>query len=151
MAKNKRQQKILEIIGRGAIETQEALIEQLKACGFSCTQSTVSRDIKELHLIKESVSGGRYRYVVSEKKEEFDAVRRLQKILRECYLSSDSAGNIIVLQTMPGLANAAGAALDAMEKDEMLGCISGNNTVMIIMRSDEAAAQFCREIDEICR
>lgn len=147
MAKNKRQQKILEIIGKYNVETQEALIDHLRAAGMTCTQSTVSRDIKQMHLVKESISGGGYRYVVSDKKEDFNTTHRLQTILRECFVSMDCAGNLLVLHTMSGLANAAGAALDAMELPSVLGCISGNDTVLIVMQDDQAA----RELNQLVR
>jgi transcriptional regulator of arginine metabolism len=146
MAKNKRQQKILEIIEKYNVETQEELIEHLRSEGFTCTQSTVSRDIKQMHLVKESVSGGGYRYTVSERKEEFDTAHRLQMILRECFVSMDYASNLIVLHTMSGLANAAGAALDGMELPTVLGCISGNDTVLIVMRDEQAAQALCQQV-----
>ena len=99
-----------------------------------------------MHLVKESVSGGGYRYTVSERKEEFDTAHRLQMILRECFVSVDYASNLIVLHTMSGLANAAGAALDGMELPTVLGCISGNDTVLIVMRDEQAAQALCQQV-----
>ncbi len=148
--KNRRQEKILEIIAQHSVETQEELIERLESCGIRCTQSTVSRDIKQLHLIKE-LSGGTYRYAVSKTKAELDSSDRLQRILRECCTACECAQNLLVLRTMPGLANAAGAALDARTDPQMLGCVCGDDTVIAVMRSDEAAKALCAEINELCK
>ena len=114
--KSKRQEKILELIAQYAIETQEELLERLSECGIPSTQATVSRDIKQLHLYKEPCGGGRYRYASSARSTGCDFNDRLQRILRECSLSVDYAQNLVVLKTMPGLASAAGAAFDAMDK-----------------------------------
>jgi len=149
--KQKRQEAILEIITKSPVETQEALIEQLGEHGFTCTQSTVSRDIKELHLIKEPSTGGLYRYTVSRKKLEFDSAGRLKRIMNECCISCDFAGNIVVLKTMPGLASAAGAALDMAEAPSMVGCVCGDDTVMIVVRDESSAKELCREINLVCK
>ena len=144
--KNDRQEKILDIINNEAIETQEQLIARLRERGVNSTQATISRDIKQLHLIKEPAGGGRYRYAVSAQKTRLNFADRLQTILRESIIGVDYAHNIVVLKTMPGLAGAAGAAFDGMEIPTMLGSIAGDDTVMIVMRETEDAADFCREI-----
>lgn len=144
--KNDRQEKILAIIANEAIETQEQLIERLRENGITSTQATISRDIKQLHLIKEPVGGGRYRYAVSARKTKLNFVDRLQTILRESMFGADYAQNIVVLKTMPGLAGAAGAAFDGMEIPQMVGTIAGDDTVMVVMRDEESAADFCREL-----
>lgn len=139
--KSKRQEKILELIAQYAIETQEELLERLSECGIPSTQATVSRDIKQLHLYKEPCGGGRYRYASSARSTGCDFNDRLQRILRECSLSVDCAQNLVVLKTMPGLASAAGAAFDAMDDlPAMIGCVCGDDTVLVVMR-DEASAQ----------
>ena len=144
--KNDRQEMILDIIAGEAIETQERLIERLRERGINSTQATISRDIKQLHLIKEPAGGGRYRYAVSARKTKLNFADRLQTILRESILSVDYAQNIVVLKTMPGLAGAAGAAFDGMELAQMVGSIAGDDTVMIVMRDTESAAEICAEI-----
>ena len=144
--KNDRQEKILTIIASDAIETQEQLIERLKERGITSTQATISRDIKQLHLIKEPAGGGRYRYAVSARKAKLNFADRLQTILRESIISVDYAQNLVVLKTMPGLAGAAGAAFDGMEIPQMVGSIAGDDTVLIVMRDTEGAGEFCAEI-----
>ncbi|MBQ9719624.1 MAG: arginine repressor [Oscillospiraceae bacterium] len=144
--KNDRQEMILAIIAEEPIETQEQLIDRLKERGINSTQATISRDIKQLHLIKEPAGGGRYRYAVSAHKTRLNFADRLQTILRESILSVDYAQNLVVLKTMPGLAGAAGAAFDGMEIPQMVGSIAGDDTLMIVMRDTECAAEICAEI-----
>ena len=144
--KSKRQEKILELIAQYAIETQEELLERLSECGIPSTQATVSRDIKQLHLYKEPCGGGRYRYASSARSTGCDFNDRLQRILRECSLSVDCAQNLVVLKTMPGLASAAGAAFDAM-----IGCVCGDDTVLVVMRDEASAQSFCEELSGLCK
>ena len=147
--KNDRQNMILSIIAEEAIETQEQLIERLRHRGIASTQATVSRDIKQLHLIKEPAGGGRYRYAVSAHKTRLNFADRLQTILRESIIGVDYAQNLVVLKTMPGLAGAAGAAFDGMEITQMGGSIAGDDTVLVIMRDTDSAVEFCAEIHEM--
>jgi len=144
--KNDRQAKILEIIEKEAIETQEQLIERLKEMGVKSTQATISRDIKQLHLIKEPVGGGQYRYAVSAHKTKLNFADRLQTILRESIVAVDYAQNLVVLKTMPGLAGAAAAAFDGMEIAQMVGSIAGDDTVLVVMRDTDSAAEFSTEV-----
>ena len=113
--KAKRQQEILRIIEEQDIDTQDQLLTELKARGVQSTQATISRDIKELHLIKELTSYGTYRYAVSERKASLNFAGRLRTIFKEGVTSFDVAQNIVVLKTMPGLASAACAAIDGMD------------------------------------
>ena len=113
--KSKRQEKILELIEKYNIETQEELIARLAECGIESKQTTVSRDIKELYLYKEPIGGGRSRYAVSGKADHIDNTKRLKLILNECSVGVDYAGIVVLLKTLPGLADAAGAAIDAMK------------------------------------
>ena len=106
--KNERQEKILAIIAASAIETQEQLIDSLRKEGISCTQATISRDIKQLHLIKEPTGNGTYRYAVSTQKMRLNLADRLQTILRESIVSVDCAQNLVLIKTMAGLGPAAG-------------------------------------------
>lgn len=149
--KTKRQEKILELIERYDIETQEELLEKLAECGIASKQTTISRDIKELYLYKEPCGGGRSRYAVSGKAGSIDHGRRLQLILHECSIQVDCAGIIVLLKTLPGLADAAGAAIDAMHFSEMIGCISGNDSVALITRSEADALSLCRMLKGFCK
>ena len=149
--KSKRQEKILELIAKYDIETQEELIAHLAECGIESKQTTVSRDIKELYLYKEPLGGGRSRYAVSNKADHIDNTKRLKLILNECCVSADCAGIVVVLKTLPGLADAAGAALDAMHLSDMLGCISGNDSVAVIARNEQDASRLCGELCRYCK
>ena len=149
--KTKRQAKIVEIISNTNVETQEQLLKALEEEGFTSTQATISRDIKELRIVKELTSLGTYRYSVSEKDAPPALTDRLNTIFRECVTSIDYAENIIVIHTLPGLASAAGSALDAMKVNVVLGTLAGDDTVMIVMRDSNAAAAFCGEIKSVIR
>lgn len=144
--KEKRQRAILDIIANQNIETQEQLLVELKRRGFCCTQATISRDMKELQLIKELAPAGSYRYTVSVHQNRRDFNDRLRNVFREGVTSVDLAQNIIVLKTMPGLANAAAAALDGMEIEEMVGSLAGDDTALLIMRTVQSAEQFCSDL-----
>ena len=150
--KKNRLEKVIEIITEHEIETQDELIEYLRREGFDVTQATVSRDIKQLHLYKEPCGGGRYRYASSARSTGCDFNDRLQRILRECSLSVDYAQNLVVLKTMPGLASAAGAAFDAMDDlPAMIGCVCGDDTVLVVMRDEASAQSFCEELSGLCK
>ena len=149
MMKNDRQETILTIIAEEPIETQEQLIERLSLRGFSATQATISRDIKQLHLVKEPYGGGKYRYTVSAQKTKLNFADRLQVILHESIVSVDYAQGIIVLKTLPGLASAAASAFDGMEIPGKIGTLAGDDTVMIVMRGNDAAKELCDEISEM--
>ena len=144
--KNDRQEQILAIIAEESIETQEQLVNRLQEKGMPSTQATISRDIKQLHLVKEPYGGGRYRYAVSAQKTKLNFADRLQIILRESIVDVDYAQSIVVLKTLPGLANAAASAFDGMDMPSKVGTLAGDDTVMIIMRSNESAKELCREI-----
>ena len=149
--KTKRQAKIIEIISNTNVETQEQLQKALDEAGFTSTQATISRDIKELRIVKELTSLGTYRYSVSEKDAPPALTDRLNTIFRECVTSIDYAENIIVIHTLAGMANAAGAALDAMKINVVLGTLAGDDTVMIVMRDANSAAAFSGEIKAVVR
>ena len=119
--KGKRQQEILRIIEEQDIDTQDQLLAELRARGLQSTQATISRDIKELHLIKELTGYGTYRYAVSERKASLNVASRLRTIFKEGVISFDLAQNIIVLKTMPGVASAACVAIDGMEITGLVG------------------------------
>ena len=147
--KAKRQAMILEIVSTRDVQTQEELQEALQQEGFVCTQATISRDIKELRIVKEMTKFGTYRYASSSKEVAGTFSNRLNTIFRECITGYDYAQNMVVLHTLPGLAAAAAAAVDSMQMRFVLGTIAGDDTVLIIMRDQNAAAAFCGEIKSL--
>jgi len=149
--KSNRQQEILRIIEERDVETQDQLLSELKERGVYSTQATISRDIKELHLIKELTSYGTYKYAVSDRKASLNIAGRLRTIFKEGVTSFDRAQNIVVLKTMPGLASTACAAIDGMEIDDLVGTLGGDDTAILIMRTDEAAEAFCGEIHNMLK
>ncbi len=149
--KSKRQQEILRIIGEKDVETQDQLLSELRVRGVQSTQATISRDIKELHLVKELTGYGVYKYAVSERKTSLNFAGRLRTIFKEGVTSFDLAQNIVVIKTMPGLASAACAALDGMDIPDMVGSLAGDDTAILIMRTNEAAVAFCDEIHKMLK
>ena len=147
--KSQRQAKILEIISTKNVETQEQLLEELKKEGFRGTQATISRDIKELRIVKELTTLGTYRYTTSTDEVGGNFSARLNTIVRECVIGFDYSQNIIVIHTLPGLASAAGSAIDAMSMSVVLGTLAGDDTVFVVMRDNNAAAAFCAEIKNL--
>ena len=144
--KSQRQAKILEIISNKNIETQEQLLAELQKEGFRGTQATISRDIKELRIVKELTSLGTYRYTITTSDLGSSFSARLNTIFRECVTGCDYAQNIIIIRTMPGLANAAASAIDAMNFSYVIGSLAGDDTVMVVARDNSTAAAFCAEI-----
>lgn len=144
--KSKRQAKLMEIVAEKDIETQEQLLADLRDAGFSSTQATISRDIKELRIVKELTPMGTYRYALSTKEGKSTFSARLNGIFRECVTSYDFAQNIVVIKTLPGLASAACSAVDAMNMSVVVGTLAGDDTAMIVMRDQDAAMSFCSEI-----
>ena len=147
--KAKRQQEILRIIQEQDIETQDQILAELRARGVQSTQATISRDIKQMHLVKEPVGHGVYKYAVSGNRSKLNFAEKLRTIFRESITSIESAQNIVVVKTMPGLASAACAALDDMGITYMVGSLAGDDTAFLVMRDADSAADFCREIKEM--
>jgi transcriptional regulator of arginine metabolism len=147
--KSQRQAKIMEIISTHNVETQEQLLESLREAGYHSTQATISRDIKELRIVKELTGMGTYRYTTAQGEVTGSFSSRLNTIFRECVTGFDYAQNIVVIHTLPGLASAAGSAIDAMNLSVILGCLAGDDTVMVVMRDHNAAAAFCGEIKNL--
>ena len=147
--KNARQAEILNVIQTMDVETQEQLLEQLRKRGVASTQATISRDIKELRLVKELTGAGGYRYAVSDRKPPTASDVRLRNIFKEGVLSVDVAQNLVVVKTMPGLASAACSALDSMEIIGMVGSLAGDDTGILIMRDNTTAQQFSSEVHKL--
>lgn len=131
--KVERHSKIVELIGKYEIETQEELAERLHQAGFNVTQATVSRDIRELKLTKVPAESGKQRYMVLQSQGNFSD--KYIRILRDGFLSMDMAQNILVIRTVSGMAMAVAAALDAIRFQEIVGCIAGDDTIMCAVRS----------------
>ncbi len=131
--KLERHSKIVELIGKYEIETQEELASRLQAAGYRVTQATVSRDIRELKLTKVQGDHGKQRYMVMQSQGSFSD--KYIRILKDGYISSDMAQNILVIKTVSGMAMAVAAALDAMHFHEIVGSIAGDDTVMCAVRS----------------
>ena len=144
-----RQNAILEIISEMDIETQNQLMQELAARGVKSTQATLSRDIKDMRLVKELGPSGNYRYVVAAKTETADLDMRLKKILRESLVSYDVAQNLLVIRTLPGLASAACSAFDSMEIENLVGTLAGDDTAFLAMRDKESAVKLYHEIETI--
>ena len=149
--KSQRQAKILEIIANKNVETQEQLLSELKKRGYTATQATISRDIKELRMMKELTGKGSYRYIRSDKKTHSTPDTRLRNIFKEGVLSVDVAQNLVVVKTMPGLASAACSALDGMDIPNMVGSLAGDDTGILIMRDNAAAQQFNVEVHKLLK
>ena len=144
--KNQRQAKILEIIAERDIETQEELLTALQACGFNSTQATISRDIKELRIVKELDARGAYRYSAARTDTGATFSAKLNTIFRECVTGFDSAQNMVVITTLPGMAQAACSALDSMKLPQIVGTLGGDDTAFLVMRDTAAAQELCNEI-----
>lgn len=149
--KNARQSEILSIIQTVELETQEQLLIELKARGFTATQATISRDIKELRLVKELTGRGGYRYTLTDRKNSPDADVRLRTIFKEGVTSVEVAQNIVVVKTMPGLASAACSAMDGMKISGMLGSLAGDDTGILIMQDNATAQQFSSEVHKLLK
>ena len=132
--KTARHAKIIEIINKYNIETQEELADKLNEAGFQVTQATVSRDIRELKLMKISENGERQRYVVFQNKEGWKSEKYI-RVLRDGFVSMDMAQNILVIKTASGMAMAVALALDELHWNEIVGCVAGDDTVMCAIRT----------------
>ncbi len=146
--KAKRQAKILELIQKYEIETQEELSSYLTNEGFEVTQATVSRDIRELKLTKISLDSGKQKYtVLSDAREQISA--KLVRVFREGFLSLDMAQNILVIKTVSGMANAVCAAIDAMQIPGIVGSIAGDDTIFCVVRTVDDAALTMKTLRKI--
>ena len=146
--KSQRHRKIIELITKNNIETQEELADTLIQSGFNVTQATVSRDIRELKLTKMSVNGERQKYVVLQSKEN-QMNEKYMRVLKDGFVSMDMAQNILVIKTVPGMAMAVAAALDAMNWYEIVGCIAGDDTIMCAVRTVDDTFLILKKINKI--
>lgn len=146
--KNGRQEKILELIAAQDIETQEQLMRELNEHGYAVTQATISRDIKQLRLVKRAGPYGTMRYEVSETKHVPEFSSTIEQIFRQSVIHYCCAQNLVVIKTLPGLASAACSAIDQMALPSVLGSIAGDDTAFIAMRDSASAAAFCEDIHQ---
>lgn len=148
--KARRQALIREIVDTQSIQTQEELAQALREHGMVVTQATVSRDIKEMHLLKVLAEDGSYRYATMDKEEQGTS-DRLIRMLADSVVSMDSANNLIVIRTLPGSAHVAGEAVDSLRWSEVLGTIAGDNTILVIARSNEDVEPVLRRFRALIR
>ena len=143
-----RHAKIVELIMTHDIETQEELADYLNEAGFPTTQATVSRDIRDLKLTKVPTGNGRQKYIVLRTPDE-DLTEKYRRVVKDGYISMDMAQNILVIKTISGMAMAVAAAIDAMEWNEVVGCIAGDDTIMCAIRTVEGTADVMEKISKI--
>ena len=148
--KTKRQAKMLELIKRNDIETQEELSDYLEREGYQVTQAMVSRDIRELKLTKVAMSNGRQKYVALQETDE-NLSQKYVRVFHDGFVSMDMAQNILVIKTVSGMAMAVAAALDAIHFGEVVGCIAGDDTIMIAVRSVEDTRILMGKIRELMK
>ena len=146
--KTKRQAKMLELIKKNDIETQEELSDYLEKEGYQVTQATVSRDIRELKLTKVAMSNGRQKYVALMESGE-DMSEKYKRVFRDGFVSMDMAQNIMVIKTVSGMAMAVAAALDAMHLHEIVGSIAGDDTIMCAIRSVDDTIEVMSRLRKI--
>ncbi len=147
MARNSRQTKILELIAQKDIETQGDLVNELLAAGFVVTQATVSRDIKELGLIKVSTDDKRQKY--TRERNDNTIASKFADMFRHSVVSVDYAVNIVVVKTLSGSANVAGMMIDRLKNPNVLGCVAGDDTVFAVLRAEDSAAELCEQLRDI--
>ena len=144
--KNRRQRRILEIVSNVTIGTQKELAERLQQEGFETTQATISRDIKELLLVKVNIGGDRYKYVIAQETPVTDA--KLRMVLREFILSYDYSENLLILNTAPGNANTVASAIDRARWPQVIGTLAGDDTVMLVIKPKEAVQEVVEKIED---
>jgi transcriptional regulator of arginine metabolism len=146
--KGQRQRKIREIISAREIETQEELVEALGLEGMQVTQATVSRDIKEMQLIKVPLEDGHYKYSMPQD-QRYNPAHKLKRALLDHYLGAESAENLVVLKCLPGTAGTIAALIDGMDWTEIIGTIGGDDTTLIICRTKSHGENVLKKINEM--
>lgn len=148
--KNKRQEKILELIAKYEIETHDEMITKLREDGYNVTQATISRDLRELKLTKVLTSRGTYKYTVNNSRHHANNVKFNNAVV-DSIVSVDYAGNNIVLKTYPGMAQAVASSVDALSVESILGCVGGDDTIIIVTRDEESSAEISEKIKELIK
>lgn len=147
--KNKRHKCILDIINSNIIQTQEELVEGLKNAGFDCTQGTISRDIRELRLVKALDESGVYKY--AQPKEGGSYLERLKEVFAQSVLSVVPAGNLVIVKTIPAGAVGAASAIDVLDFPDVLGCIAGDDTIFVAVTDNEKAQTIAKKFSEMAK
>lgn len=147
--KNQRHKEVLDIVGQQHIETQEELAEELRRRGYDVTQATVSRDIKELRLIKVPAGDGTYRYSAPEDRSAVLNADRMRRFFRDSVVYSDSSENIVVIKCLPGSAQAVAALIDGAGWQEVIGTVAGDDTIIAVIKPKSAVPNTMRRIDEL--
>ena len=148
--KKYRQEKLLDLITRYEIETQDELIAHLKEMGFDVTQATISRDIRELKIAKMTTGKGSYRYVLPKQIDPSAGVK-FSSALIDSITTVDYAQNLVVIKTYPGLASAVAGGIDRMDLVQILGCVAGDDTIMVVTRDADCAEHLAKRIHDLLR
>lgn len=148
--KDRRQEKILELISKYEIETQEEMISRLQADGYNVTQATISRDMRELKLTKVLTSRGSYKYTVNPSRDHSNNVKFNNAVV-DSIVSVDFAGNNVVIKTYPGLAQAVASGVDALNMAGILGCVGGDDTIIIVTRDVDMSQELSEKIRELMK
>ena len=143
--KNARQQKILELIEKYDIDTQETLINRLKENGYNVTQTTISRDIRQLNLVKGVSAKGEYKYVAPGARRT-DSIPVLSSAITDSVIKIAAAGNIVVVRTFSGMANALAVCVDSLHHDDIVGSVAGDDTILLVVNDNEAATNLAAEL-----
>ena len=146
--KNARQQKILELIEKYEIDTQDTLIKRLSDEGYNVTQTTISRDIRQLNLVKGVSANGAYKYIVPTVAAKENNVPILNSALLDSVVKIESAGNIVVVKTFPGMANALAVCIDSIHHKEIVGSVAGDDTILLVIKTAEMAVDFEAKLKE---
>lgn len=148
--KSERQNRILELVSKYEIETQEEMMERLRSEGYMVTQATVSRDLKELKLTKAMTAHGGYRYCIHAS-HSHTGTARLNNAMAESIVHVDYSMNNVVIKTYPGLAQAVASAVDGLNMHSILGCVAGDDTIIVVTRDEESSAQISARIRELMK
>lgn len=151
MVKARRHQRILDIVRSKPIQTQEDLSTELAREGMSVTQATISRDIKELRLVKAPVGDGSYRYTVPVDRNIDDINRRIERVFREAVISVEDSDNIVVIKTLEGAAQAIGAIVDDLDWPEVVGSLAGDDTIFVVVKPADKALEIMSRFNKFRR
>lgn len=147
--KNLRQKAIVEIIDKFEVDTQQRLAQLLREAGFEATQATVSRDIKDMSLIKVATENGTYKYALPHTATGRSSMQKFQTVFHESIISAEVAGNLLVIKTFPGMANAVCATMDRIAFDGVIGTIAGDDTIFLAIRSEQHAKLVKQKLSEL--
>lgn len=149
--KHRRHQKILELIRTHVVETQEQLAKLLEADGIEVTQATVSRDLKELELVKGPASNGRYKYTAPEERNLENLNKRVERVMKDDVVSIQDSENLLMIKTVIGAAHAVAAVLDELNWREVLGTIAGDDSILMVVKPKEAVEEVLRKLETLRR